>query len=103
MGGPIRKDRLFFFFDTEGLRLVIPQLLFTVIPTLEFEAATIANIDSKFGANSASDAFYKQIFKLYDGTPRASMARVEASILTTLWLHRISIAKWARHDGPLRP
>lgn len=75
MGGPIRKDKLFFFFDTEGLRLVIPQVLFTLIPTPEFEAATIANIDSKFGANSASDAFYKQIFKLYDGTPRASMAR----------------------------
>lgn len=75
MGGPIRKDRLFFFLDTEGLRLVIPQILFTVIPTPEFEAATIANIDSKFGANSASDAFYKQVFKLYDGTPRASLAQ----------------------------
>ena len=75
MGGPIRKDKLFFFFDTEALRLIIPQILFTVIPTPEFEAATIANIDSKFGANSASDTFYKQIFKLYDGTPRASLAR----------------------------
>jgi Carboxypeptidase regulatory-like domain len=75
LGGPVRKDSLFFFFDTEGLRLLIPQILFTVIPTPEFEAATIANIDSKFGANSASDAFYKQIFRLYDGTPRASKAR----------------------------
>ena len=26
LGGPIRKDKLFFFFDTEGLRLIIPQV-----------------------------------------------------------------------------
>ena len=74
VGGPIRKDRLFFFFDTEGLRLVIPQLSYTVIPTLEFEAATMANIDSKFSANSASHAFYEQIFNLYDNTPGADRA-----------------------------
>jgi hypothetical protein len=71
VGGPIRKDKLFFFFDTEGLRVVIPQLSYTVIPTPEFEAATLANIDSKFSANSASHAFYKQIFNLYDNAPGA--------------------------------
>ena len=74
LGGPVRKNKLFFFFDTEGLRITIPQVLFTVIPTPEFEAATIANIDSKFGASSASDAFYKQIFSLYDSTPRSASA-----------------------------
>jgi len=75
LGGPIRKDKLFFFIDTEGLRLVIPQVLFTVIPTPEFEAATIQHIQNKFGLGSASDLFYQNIFRLYDGTPRASLAR----------------------------
>jgi hypothetical protein len=75
LGGPIRKDKLFFFFDTEGLRLIVPQVLLAAIPTPEFEAATIANIDSKFGATSASDAFYKQIFGLYDNTPGAASAK----------------------------
>ncbi len=74
IGGPIRKNKLFFFLDTEGLRLIIPQILFTVIPTPEFEAATIAHIDSRFGAGSASDSFYRQIFNLYDHTPRAASA-----------------------------
>jgi len=75
MGGPIRKDKLFLFFDTEGLRLIIPQVLFTVIPTPEFEAATIQHIQDKFGLGSASDLFYQNIFKLYEGTPRASLAQ----------------------------
>lgn len=68
-GGPIQKDKLFFFFDTEGLRILLPVALQVVLPSPEFESATIANIDSLFGATSASDAFYKRIFKLYDGTP----------------------------------
>ena len=79
LGGPVRKDKLFFFFDTEGLRLVIPQLSFTLVPTPEFEAATMANIDSelnssgqlRFGPGSATEQFYKKIFTLYNNTPGA--------------------------------
>jgi hypothetical protein len=74
LGGPIKKDKLFFFFDTEGLRLLIPQLFFVKIPSPQFEAATMANIDSIFGATSPSDAFYKKIFNLYNATPGASAA-----------------------------
>jgi hypothetical protein len=65
-GGPIKKSKLFFFFDSEGLRLLIPQSFFVTIPTSEFETATIANIDSMFGVASASDTFYRKIFNLYD-------------------------------------
>jgi len=69
LGGPIKKDKLFFFFDTEGLRLVLPQPSFVLIPSPEFEAATIANIDSdpRFGA--ATYAFYRKIFDLYNAAP----------------------------------
>src|SRR5947209_8900766 len=68
-GGPIRKGRLFFFFDSEGLRLLIPQIYFVTIPSMEFEAATMAKIDAKFGPASASHAFYQRIFDLYDAAP----------------------------------
>jgi hypothetical protein len=71
-GGPIKRNRLFFFFDTEGLRLLLPQPSLVSIPSLQFEAAAVANIDSRFGASSASDAFYKQIFSLYNSAPGAS-------------------------------
>ena len=72
LGGPIKKDKLFFFFDTEGLRLLIPQIFFVTIPSPQFESATIANLDSIFGPTSASDAFYKKIFSLYKAAPGAS-------------------------------
>jgi hypothetical protein len=76
LGGPIKKDKLFFFFDTEGLRLVLPQSFPVLIPSSQFEDATIANIDSdpRFGPASATDAFYKKIFALYNAAPGAGSA-----------------------------
>jgi hypothetical protein len=58
-GGPIRKDKLFFFFDTEGMRVLIPTIAQVLTPSPLFEAVTIINIDNRFGATSASDRFYK--------------------------------------------
>jgi hypothetical protein len=74
IGGPIKRNRLFFFFDTEGLRLLVPRVAQVILPSPQFEAATIANIDSKFGPSSASDTFYKQVFALYNGSPGANRA-----------------------------
>jgi Carboxypeptidase regulatory-like domain len=82
LGGPIEKNKLFFFFDSEGLRLILPNLSPVVIPSPQFEAATIANIDSevnsagqlRFGPNSATDAFYRKIFRLYNAAPGADHA-----------------------------
>ncbi|MGO9084746.1 MAG: carboxypeptidase regulatory-like domain-containing protein, partial [Candidatus Sulfotelmatobacter sp.] len=74
VGGPIKKNKLFFFFDTEGLRVLLPAPVQVVLPSPQFEAATIANVDSIFGSASASDAFYKQIFSLYNQTPGIAAA-----------------------------
>jgi Carboxypeptidase regulatory-like domain len=76
LGGPIKKDKLFFFFNTEGLRVLIPERPYVTIPSPQFEAATIANIDldPRFGSTSATDAFYKKIFSLYNAAPGASSA-----------------------------
>jgi hypothetical protein len=71
LGGPIKKDKLFFFFDSEGLRLQVPSTTQVTIPSHEFEDATMKNIDSdsRFGAGSATHAFYRKIFDLYDSAP----------------------------------
>jgi hypothetical protein len=73
-GGPIRNDKLFFFFDTEGLRILIPTIAQTLIPSPQFEDATIKNIDKRFGAPSVSHAFYQKLFDLYNAAPGASSA-----------------------------
>ena len=74
IGGPIRKDKLFFFFDTEGMRVVLPDSLYVLLPSQKFESATMTNIDSIFGSTSASHAFYRQMFDLYNSTRGASTA-----------------------------
>jgi hypothetical protein len=73
-GGPIRKDKLFFFFDTEGLRVLIPSIAQVLIASPQFQAATIQNIDERFGATSASHGFYQKVFDLYNSAPGASSA-----------------------------
>jgi hypothetical protein len=75
LGGPIKKDKLFFFFDTEGVRLILPYSGQAVVPSAKFESQTLANIDNIFGSNSASHIFYQQMFNLYNSTPGASAAK----------------------------
>jgi hypothetical protein len=73
-GGPIKRDKLFFFFDTEGLRVLIPSIVPELIASPQFQAATIQNIDKRFGATSASHTFYQKVFDLYNSAPGASSA-----------------------------
>ncbi len=57
------------------MRLVLPQIYQVVIPSPQFKAATISNVDAKFGSTSASDTFYNNIFTLYNAAPGASSAQ----------------------------
>lgn len=73
-GGPIRKNKSFFFVDYEGLRLILPINFgtLTLIPSPEFETATLTNL-AKAG-HSASIPFYQQMFNLWNGAPGAERA-----------------------------
>ena len=73
-GGPIKRDKLFFFLDTEGLRVLIPSIAQVLIASPQFQAATIQNIDNRFGATSASHTFYQRVFNLYNSAPGATSA-----------------------------
>jgi len=70
-GGPIKKDKTFFFVDTEGLRFVLPTSLNVKIPSPQFQTATLANLAN---ASPASVPFYKSIFNLYQNAPGAGRA-----------------------------
>lgn len=68
IGGPIVKDKTFFFLDTEGLRLLIPTSQPVNIPSPQFQAATLASIPT------SEVPFYNQIFSIFNNAPGASTA-----------------------------
>ena len=44
LGGPIKKDRTFFFFSYEGLRLRLPRTQIETVPTIGFRQAAVPGI-----------------------------------------------------------
>jgi hypothetical protein len=70
LGGPIIHDKTFFFFNYEGLRVVIPTAGTVRIPSPAFQSATLANLAAT--GNSAEIPFYTQIFNLYNAAPNAA-------------------------------
>ena len=73
LGGPIKKDKLFFFFNTEGLRVVLPVGPYTVAtPSSQFQADTIANLSAS--GLSASVPFYNSIFSIFNSAPGVDRA-----------------------------
>ena len=70
IGGPILKNKVFGYFNTEGLYLFIPAGGNTIsVPSPQFAAATQNYINTTFGANSPTGLFYNKILTLYAGTP----------------------------------
>ena len=70
-GGPLKKDRTFFFADTEGLRLLIPTNTAVNVPSPQFQAATLANIAA---TNPSETTLYTNMFNLYNNAPGVSRA-----------------------------
>jgi len=67
-GGPIKKDKTFFFFNYEGLRVVLPTSSPALIPSAQFQTATLNNVAA------VSVPLYKTMFGLFNGAPGASAA-----------------------------
>jgi carboxypeptidase family protein len=69
VGGPIKKDKAFFFFDIEGLRLDIPSPFSVNVPTPAFQSAVLGNLNTL--GLAASVPLYQDIFNLYNGVNQA--------------------------------
>jgi hypothetical protein len=85
VGGPIKKDKLFFFFDYEATRIVVPTTQNETYPTAAFDQYTLGALqtggyDPLTGVTyapaqnvGAETTYYKQVFNLYGqpsgGTP----------------------------------
>src|SRR5512146_2224023 len=70
-GGPIKKDKSFFFVDTEGLRVLVPISRNINLPTPAFQSAVLAHI----GAVQPSEVpLYQNMFGFWNGAPGAASA-----------------------------
>lgn len=68
LGGPILKNKVYFFFNNEGIRYIFGVVNSTTVPTPTFQQATLTNLGA-IGASPATVNFYKNIFSLYNQAP----------------------------------
>jgi hypothetical protein len=83
LGGPIVHDKLFFFFDSEWVRIALPIVTATTVPTSAFEdyvlqQLPLGGIDSVNGStyqpSPQSVPFYQKMFSLYGNTSGTPLA-----------------------------
>ena len=68
VGGPIAHDKLFFFFDSEWVRIALPIVTPTIVPSAPFQQYVLQQLPPQLLP------FYRQMFSLYantSGTPTA--------------------------------
>src|ERR1700747_2060628 len=68
VGGPIKKDKAFFFLDTEGLRYVFATATQSFLPTQDFQSFVLSQIPA------SATSFYQQAFSLYNNAKGAANA-----------------------------
>jgi len=71
VGGPILHDKLFFFFDSEWVRIALPIFTTATLPSAPFQQYVLKQLSS---SSSPQYSFYKNMFSLYGktaGTPLA--------------------------------
>ncbi len=70
-GGPIRKDKTFFFVNTEGLNVIVPVSRPVNVPTSAFQQAVLSNIGA---SQPGSLSLYQNMFNIYNSAPGAGSA-----------------------------
>src|ERR1700674_1143453 len=83
LGGPIIHDKLFFFFDSEWVRVALPIVSATTVPTPPFQDYVLqqlprGGVDSITGSTYLPAPqlvpFYKKLFSLYGNTAGTPLA-----------------------------
>ncbi len=83
LGGPVLHDKLFFFFDSEWVRIALPIVTPVAVPTPAFESYVLQQLplggtDSVTGSHYAPAPqlvpFYRKMFSLYGNLTGAPLA-----------------------------
>jgi len=69
IGGPIVKDKLFFYVDQEGLYYALPSQQTLFLPTAGLRSSILTNIAS---VNPSETSYYTQLMSLYANSPVSS-------------------------------
>jgi outer membrane receptor protein involved in Fe transport len=72
-GGPIKKDKAYFFVDNEGLRYTLATATQVFLPTPAFQSYVLSSIPA------TATSFYDKAFALYNGAKGASLAVPQAN------------------------
>jgi len=72
-GGPIKKDKAYFFVDTEGLRYVLATATQSFLPTPAFQSYVLSQVPA------SAESFYQQAFSLYNNAKGAAGAVPQAA------------------------
>jgi hypothetical protein len=74
VGGPIASNKLFFFFDSEWVRIALPIVTPTIVPSAAFQQYVLNQLSmgqpTGCGSSGANEncLFYQQMFSLYGNT-----------------------------------
>jgi len=80
VGGPIAHDKLFFFFDSEWVRIALPIVTPTIVPSTAFQAYVLQQLSggqtTGCGSSNPNEncLFYQQMFNLYGNAGGTSTA-----------------------------
>jgi hypothetical protein len=83
LGGPIVHNKLFFFFDSEWVRIALPIFTTTTLPSAAFQQYVLQQLPlggtdsvtgSKYAPASSQVPFYQKMFSLYGNTAGTPLA-----------------------------